>query len=131
MRRHLSLPVIFLVLFLSGTGAAQESLVEYNDKSDPCARFKIRILMPANNADNKFRTKGMEDGIDPKMVWNPCPRNEPQFAFVPLEPAPGWQGPFLGLRTFRFQSPATKSEPKNRSAFQFAESPAPFRIMRP
>ena len=127
MLRHLSLPVIYLVLFLSGPVAGQESLVEYNDKNDPCERFKMRILMPVTNAENKLRTKRIEVGIDPKMVWNPCPDNKPQFAFVPLQPAPGWKGS-LGLKTFRFKSPATNSEPQNRSEFRFAESPPPLRF---
>ena len=131
MRRHLSLPVIFLVVFLVGTVGAQESLVEYNDKNDPCDRFKMRILMPVNNADYKLRTKKIEGGIDYKMIWNPCPHNEPQFAFVPLPLAPDWQGSFLGLRTFRFQYPMTNSGPKNRSEFQLAESPATFRFKWP
>jgi hypothetical protein len=120
MRRHLSLPVIFLVLFMVGTVAAQESLVENKDKNDPCNRFKMRILMPVDKADHRLATKWIEDGIDYKMVWNPCPRIEPQFAFVPLQRAPGW--------TFRFQSPMTNSGPKNRSEFQFAESPAAFKF---
>ena len=131
MRRHLSLPVIFLVLFLVGTVAAQESLVEYNDKNDPCDRFKMRILMPANNADHKLRIKKFEGGIDHKMVWNPCLHNEPQFAFVPLQLAPDWQGSFLGLRTFKFQSPMTNSGPKNRSEFPLGQSPAAFRFKWP
>lgn len=69
MWRNLSLPVIFLVLCLTGTVAAQESLAEYNDKNDPCERFKMRILMPVKNADHKLRTKRIENGIDPKMIW--------------------------------------------------------------
>ena len=131
MRRHLSLPVIFLVLFFVGTVAAQQSLVEYNDKNDPCDRFKMRILMPLNNADHKLRFKKFERGVDYKMVWNPCLQNEPQFAFVPLQLAPNWQGSFLVHRTSRFPSVITNSGPKNRSEFQSPESPAAFRFKWP
>ena len=133
MRHHLSLPVIFLVLFLVGPVAAQGSLVEYNDKNDPCDRFKMRILMPVNNADYKLRIKNIDGGIDYKMVRNPCLRDEPQVAFVPLQPAPDWQGSFSALRAFRFQfpSPITNSGAKKRSDFQLAESPAAFRFKWP
>src|SRR6267142_4381762 len=131
MRRHLSLPVIFLVLFFVGTVAAQESLVEYNYKNDPCDRFKMRILMPVNNADYKLRIKKTEGGIDYKMVWNPCPQNEPQFAFVPLPLKPDWQGSFLVQRTSRFRSLITNSGPQNRSEFQSPESRAAFRFKWP
>jgi len=43
MRRHLLLSVTFLVLFFAATVVAQESLVEYNNKNDPCDRFKMLI----------------------------------------------------------------------------------------
>lgn len=131
MRHHSSLPVIFLVLILVGTVTAQESFVEYNDRNDACDRFKIRILIPVNKAGHELRLKKFEGGIDHKMVWNPCPPNEPQFAFVPRQLAPDGQESFLGPRTFTFQSPATNNGPKNRFEFRLGEPPVAFKFKWP
>jgi hypothetical protein len=76
------------VVSLCGTVSAQQDLVEYKEKDDPCARFKMRILVPGNHVDFKRRAEKLKDGIDYKMVWNPCPQAEPQFAFAPAVPAP-------------------------------------------
>src|SRR5688500_19468649 len=85
--RHFSLFAISLVLSLGGTVSAQQDLVEYKVKDDPCAHFKMRILVPGNHVDFKRRAEKLKDGIDSKMVWNPCPQPERQFAFVPV-PSP-------------------------------------------
>jgi hypothetical protein len=99
MRTRLSLPIFFPVLFCFGTVAAQGFLDEYKDKNDPCDRFKMRILMPVNNANHTLPIKKSEGGIDYKMVWNPCPQNEPQTAYVPRQLAPDWQRNFSVQRT--------------------------------
>jgi len=130
MRRHLSLPVVFLVLFFIGTVAAQQPLAEYNDKNDPCNHFKIRILMPVDNAGNAHRIKKTDDGIDYKMIWNPCPQDRPQFAFVPIPQKPDGLGSLLVQPTSRF-SALINSGPKDRSEFQSLEFPAPFKFKWP
>ena len=131
MVRHFSLYAISLVLSLCGTIAAQQALIEYKGKNDPCGRFKMRILVPANNADYKLRVKKIEDGIDYKMVWNPCLQHEPQFAFMPPQPAPDRQGNFLVQRSFRFQFPTAKSGQKKQSEFLLPQLPSAFEFKWP
>ena len=84
MMRYSSLSVIPLVLALSGNVLAQQRLVRHDDQDDPCRRFKIRILIPTDVVDRELPVKRFEGGIDPKMVWNPCPTSVPQIAFAPL-----------------------------------------------
>ena len=131
MVRHFSLYAISLVLSLCGTIAAQQALVEYKDKNDPCGRFKMRILVPAGNADFKLRDKKIEDEIDYKMVWNPCLQPEQQFAFAPLQPAPDRQGNFLVQRSFTFQFPTTKSGQKKQSGFLLPQHSSAFEFKWP
>ncbi|HEX3082950.1 MAG TPA: hypothetical protein VHP99_00365 [Pyrinomonadaceae bacterium] len=94
---HSSLTTITLVLALlivgnfferlhppSGNVFAQQRLVRHDDRDDPCSRFKMRILTPADVVDRELPVKRFAEGIDSKMVWNPCPTSGPQIAFVPL-----------------------------------------------
>jgi hypothetical protein len=97
MRRYLSLTILFLVLSCTGTVAAQDFLDEYKDENNPCDRFKMRILMPFNNADHTLPIKKTAGGIDHKMIWNPCLQSETQFAYVPLQLAPDWQRKLVTL----------------------------------
>ena len=117
--RQFSLYAICLVLFFCGTVSAQQALVEYQEKDDPCAPFKMRILVPGNHVDFKRRAEKFKDGIDYKMVWNPCPQPEPQFAFALVEPA-------LNPRSFGFQFPTVKSEKKKQAEFPFPQHLSPF-----
>ncbi|HEV8135831.1 MAG TPA: hypothetical protein VGP85_14220 [Pyrinomonadaceae bacterium] len=71
MRRYLSLTILFLVLSCTGTVAAQDFLDEYKDENNPCDRFKMRILMPFNNADHTLPIKKTAGGIDHKMIGIP------------------------------------------------------------
>ena len=128
MRPLLSLTIVFLVLFCIRTAAAQNFLAEYKNKNDPCARFKMRILMPFNNANHTSPIKKTEVGMDHKMIWNPCPQNEPQIAYVPLQMAPDWQRNFSVQRTSRFWSLITNIGAKNQSEFSSTEFPAEFRF---
>jgi hypothetical protein len=79
--RHLSLSAVALVLALCVNALAQQRLVQHNDQNDPCGRFKIRILIPAD-VDREFVVKPFAGGVDSKMVWNPCVK-EPQIAIAP------------------------------------------------
>ena len=128
MRTRLSLPIFFPVLFCFGTVAAQGFLDEYKDKNDPCDRFKMRILMPVNNANHTLPIKKSEGGIDYKMVWNPCPQNEPQTAYVPRQLAPDWQRNFSVQRTSRFWTLITNMGAKNEFQFSSTEFPAELRF---
>lgn len=127
MRGNLSLSLVFLVLFC-GSVAAQDFLNEYRDKNDPCDRFKMRILTPFNNADHTLPIKKTGSGIDHKIIWNPCPPNEPQVAYVPFQPALDWQRNFSVQRTSRFWAFITNIGAKNPSEFSSTEFPAAFRF---
>jgi hypothetical protein len=81
--RHTSLSVIAIVLALYGNVFAQQRLIQHNDQDDPCRRFKLRILIPADVVDRELPLKRFAGGIDSKMVWNPCPAPLPQIAFAP------------------------------------------------
>ena len=122
--RQFSLFAICLMLSLYGTVSAQ-ALVEYMEKDDPCARFKMLILVPGNHVDFKLRAQKLRDGIDYKMVWNPCPLAEPQFAFAPV-PVPDRRGNSLVLRSFGFQFSTAKSGKKQQAEFPFPQHPSPF-----
>lgn len=124
--RQLSLYAICLVVTLCGTVSAQQNLVEYKERDDPCARFKMRILVPGDHVDFKLRAEKLKDGIDYKMVWNPCPQAEPQLAFVPAVPEPNRRGNFLMQRSFGFQFSTAKSENKKHAEFPFRQQPSPF-----
>ena len=117
--RQISLCAICLVLSLSGTVCAQQALVEYDEKDDPCASFKMRILVPSNHVDFKLRVQKLEDGIDPQMVWNPCPQPGPQGAFALVKPAPKRPGDFLAPRLFGFQFPRVKNGKGKQAGFAF------------
>jgi hypothetical protein len=129
--RQFSLYAISLVLSLCGTVSAQQTLVEYKDKNDPCGRFKMRILVPDNNIDFKLRVEKPKDGIDYKMVWNPCLQPELPFAFAPAQPAPERQRNFVVPRSFRFQFPTVKSGQKKQSEFLLPQHPSPFEFKWP
>ncbi|HKO96601.1 MAG TPA: hypothetical protein VJU86_06405 [Pyrinomonadaceae bacterium] len=124
--RQFSLNAICLALTLCGTVSPQQALVEVEEKDNPCARFKMRILVPGNHVDFKLRVKKPTDGIDSRMVWNPCPGPEPQFAFAPDEWSPDRPGGFLVQRSFGFQPSTVTSGKQRRPEFQFRQLPSPF-----
>jgi len=128
MRRYLSLTILFLVLSCTGTVAAQDFLDEYKLENNPCDRFKMRILMPFNNADHTLPIKKTAGGIDHKMIWNPCLQSEPQFAYVPLQLAPDWQRNLSAQPTSRFWTVITNIGAKNQSEFSSTQFPAEFRF---
>jgi hypothetical protein len=79
--RSFSLSAVALVLTVCGSVLAQQPLlVQHNDKDDPCARFKMRILIPSNVDDQILPAKKFSGGIDAGMVWNPCANGESNIA---------------------------------------------------
>lgn len=124
--RQFSIFAICLVVSLCGTVSAQQDLVEYKEKDDPCASFKMRILVPGNHVDFKLRAEKLKDGIDSRMVWNPCPQAEPQFAFAPAVPVPDRRGNFLMQRSLGFRFSIVKSGNKKHAEFPFPQVPSPF-----
>jgi len=78
-----------LALSLCGTAAAQVgTLVRHDTANDPCKKFKMRVLMPAD-VGTKPRPEGPVGSLDPGIVWNPCREEVIQFAVVPVNPTPG------------------------------------------
>ena len=128
MRAHLSLTIVFLMLFCFRIVAAQDFLDEYKDENNPCDRFKMRILMPFNNADHTLPIKKTAGGSDHKMIWNPCLQSEPQFAYVPLQLAPDWQRNLSAQPTSRFWTVITNIGAQNQSEFSSTQFPAEFRF---
>jgi len=124
--RQFSLYAICLLLSLGGIVSAQQALIEYKEKDDPCAPFKMRILVPDNHVDFKLQAQKPKDGIDYKMVWNPCPQPEPQFAFALVEPAPERPADFLAPWSLGFQFPTVKSGKKKQAGFLFPQHPSAF-----
>jgi hypothetical protein len=125
--RQFSLCAICLALCLCGTVSAQHALVEYNENDDPCASFKMRILVPGNHLDVKRRAQNLKEGIDYKMVWNPCPQPEPQFAFALSERGRDQLGQLPLPQLFGVQMSTTvKSGQKKQAKFPFPQLPSPF-----
>jgi len=124
--RQFSLHAIYLALSLCGTVSAQHALVEYKEKDDPCARFKMQILVPGNHVFVKRRAQRLEDGIDYKMVWNPCPPPEPQFAFALSERARDRLGKLPVQHSFGVLMSTITSGKKKQAEFPFPQHPSPF-----
>src|SRR5947207_15604901 len=84
MTRHFSSFAVAFVLASCGSVLSQQRLlVQHNDVNDPCGRFKMRILIPADVVDHKLPAKEFAGGIDSKMVWNRCAMERLQLACVP------------------------------------------------
>jgi hypothetical protein len=124
--RQFSIFAICLVVSLCGTVSAQQDLVEYKEKDDPCASFKMRILVPSDHVDLKRKAEKLKDGIDSRMVWNPCPSSQPQFAFAPAVPVPDRRGSVLMQRSFGFRFSTVKSGNKKQAELPFPQLPSPF-----
>lgn len=105
--RHAWLHAVALTLSLCACAAAQEGrLVRQDESKDPCRLYKMRVLVPAEPGGRGARREGTAEGIDRKMVRNPCRADEIQLAKAPaadggepfpiprttLEPMPGFGG---------------------------------------
>jgi hypothetical protein len=124
--RQFSLYAICLALSLCGTVSAQHVLVEYKKKDDPCARFKMQILKPGNYVEVNRRAQKLKDEIDYKMVWNPCPKPEPQFAFALSERARDRLGKLPVQQSFGVQMSTVKRGKKKQAEFPLPQYPSPF-----
>ena len=78
-----------LALSLCGTAAAQVgTLVRHGTANDPCEKFKMRVLMPAD-VGTKPRSESPVGSPDPGIIWNPCREDVIEFASVPILVTPG------------------------------------------
>ena len=118
--------VIVIVLALSGNVLGQQRLVGHNDQDDPCRRFKLRILIPADTVDRELPAKSFRDGIDSKMVWNPCPTLLPQIALAPSV-SPNGNDILFPRAHFSFQGGSAE---RPRKPEQFVPAPPRFTFPR-
>ena len=94
--KRFSLFAVAFILTLAASAAAQQTiLVEHNDKNDPCARFKMRILVPADIGDRILPVREFSGGLDAKMVWNPCGMEQVKIASIFSNVTPDKQGLLL------------------------------------
>jgi hypothetical protein len=120
MMRHFSLCTVAFVLVFAGTAFAQSTLVRHDDQNDPCRRFKMRILVPANGVDHELPLKRFAGGIDSGMVWDPCAAGPQQIAVVPL------------IQEFKSNPlfPQPETPDKQRAPAAFLLAPPRFRFPR-
>ena len=77
-----SLLLIAMTLAFGGGAYAQDS--QSQQDSDPCARFKMRVVKPPENLDPKMVLQ-VDASLDQAMVVNPCP--PPSRVATELKPA--------------------------------------------
>jgi hypothetical protein len=98
---------ITLALSLCCAAAAQVgALVKHDTLNDPCKKFKMRVLMPAD-VSPKPRLESPVGSPDPGIVWNPCRGDVIQFAAVPIivTPEQGTSPAVPFLPPFELQPP--------------------------
>ena len=117
---------ITLALSLCGTAVAQVgTLVKHDTANDPCKKFKMRVLMPAN-VSSKPPLESPVGAPDPGIVWNPCRGDVIQVAVVPVIVTPG-QDTLSAVPSFTLPSPPPRSE---QPAVPGVKLPPAFEMMR-
>jgi hypothetical protein len=107
--RLTSLCAITLALSLCGTAVAQVgTLVKHDTANDPCKKFKMRVLMPAD-VSPKSRSESPVGSTDSGIIWNPCREDVIQLAAVPIIVTPG-QDTVPIVPSFMLQPPPPRSE---------------------
>jgi hypothetical protein len=100
---------ITLALSLCGTAVAQVgTLVKHDTANDPCKKFKMRVLMPAD-VSSQPPVESPVGAPDPGIVWNPCRGDVIQVAAVPILVTPE-QGTLPAAPSFTLPSPPPRSE---------------------
>lgn len=103
------LGAITLALSLCGTVVAQVgTLVRHDTANDPCKKFKMRVLMPAD-VGTQPRSESPVGSLDSGIVWNPCRGDVIHIAAVPIIVTPE-QGALPAMRPFKLQLPPPRSE---------------------
>jgi len=106
--------------------AEQVSLLVVHDTAhDPCKKFKMRVLVPAD-VGTKPRPESPAGSPDPGIVWNPCRGDVIQFAAVPIIVTPE-RGTLPAGPPFTIQPPPPRSEPPTVLGVQL---PPAFEMMR-
>jgi hypothetical protein len=110
---------ITLALSLCGTAAAQVgTLVKHDTRNDPCEKFKMRVLMPAD-VSTKPRSESPVDSPDSGIVWNPCREDVIQFAGVPIMVTPD-EGTSPAVPSFELQPPTPRNERQPFWAYSYS-----------
>ena len=91
MKTKLACASLFLFA-LAAPVLGQQNFVRLDDDKSPCRRFKMIVLVPAENKLVDQNVRKPAESIDPKMVWNPCPQSNVSVAVIqtpmPIIPAP-------------------------------------------
>lgn len=124
--RLTTLCTVTLALSLCGTAAAQVgTLVRHDTSNDPCEKFRMRVLMPAD-ASPRPRPESPVNSPDPGMVWNPCRVEQIQIATVPITVTPG-EAPSPTVPPFKLQPPTPSNE---QPAILSVQLPPAFEMMK-
>ena len=111
MKTKLACALLFLFA-LAAPVLGQQNLVRLDDDKSPCRRFKMILLVPADNGSVDQNVRKPDESIDPKMVWNPCRQSNVSVAAIPtpmpIIPAPKRWGNFIlpELGSLNLESPA-------------------------
>ena len=117
---------ITLALSLCGTAVAQVgTLVKHDTSNDPCKKFKMRVLMPAD-VSPKPRSESPVGSPDPGIVWNPCRGDVIQLAVGHGFLVPG-EGTSPAVPSSTPQSPPPVSE---QPTVLVVKLPPAFEMMR-
>ena len=124
--RHSRIHAIALTLSRCGSAAAQQGLlVRQDDSSDPCRRFKMRVLVPADLNGFKPFVKRPVEAVDYKMnVWNPCRQDEPQIALLtPSVPIQGMSANNFTSQSLKLRFPFLEN--KQKESFDLSQTRPP------
>lgn len=95
---RLSTAALVLIWYYGVAAAQQSVLVPKDERDDPCGRFRMRVLVPAEDENNyKLRVQQPSADIDPQIVWNPCLRNESEVARLVIPPSQDYGKKFFAL----------------------------------
>ena len=71
--------VVFLLVLCTSVVGQQTTLIVQDDQHDPCARFKMRVLVPEDKA-KQIAERTALNTMDQGMIWNPCGNDAVQIA---------------------------------------------------
>ena len=130
MRRfRLGAAAVVLAFLCGGAAAQQTPLVERDDRNDPCRRFKMRVLVPAEPAADPMERRPAP-GIDPGIIRDPCRRDVPQLALAPPAQVPGWDGGVISPPPFSFPPTSESRRGKRPPEGPFSVPSPVFEFMR-
>lgn len=113
-----SMMLVTLMIVLSGFAYAQDTLAPQSD--DPCSRFAMRVVKPAENLDSKMVLQ-VEASADHPMVVNPCqPTSRLAQQAKPTSPESPQQQP-SGAPSLKFRLPESRVKSPSEVLKQLAK----------